>query len=113
MSNGLPHIFHRQIVGNPACVSRSPRSTGLHRIDHLQNQVFGFGEVTIDAKKETILSPEVFDILNKLMKSDKDNATGNIQMLCKKATRQHGCRVLSVKCRRMIWSSDNISGFLA
>lgn len=30
-----------------------------------------------------ILSPEVFDILNKLMKSDEDNATGDVQLLCK------------------------------
>lgn len=30
-----------------------------------------------------ILSPEVFDILNKLMKSDEDNATGDMQLLCK------------------------------
>ena len=30
-----------------------------------------------------VLSPEVFDIFNKLMKSDEDNATGDIQLLCK------------------------------
>ena len=34
-------------------------------------------------KKGIILSPEVFDILKKLMKSDEDNATGDIQLLCK------------------------------
>ena len=34
-------------------------------------------------KKGIILSPEVFDILNKLMKSDEDNATGDVQLLCK------------------------------
>jgi len=34
-------------------------------------------------KKGFILSPEVFDILNKLMKSDEDNATGDVQLLCK------------------------------
>ncbi|XP_078374446.1 uncharacterized protein LOC144657989 [Oculina patagonica] len=33
--------------------------------------------------KGIILSPEVFDILNKLMKSDEDNATGDVQLLCK------------------------------
>ena len=33
--------------------------------------------------KGFILSPEVFDILNKLMKSDKENATVDIQLLCK------------------------------
>ena len=30
-----------------------------------------------------ILSPEVFDIINKLLKSDEDNATGDVQLLCK------------------------------
>ena len=33
--------------------------------------------------KGFILSPEIFDILNKLMKSDDDNATGDVQLLCK------------------------------
>lgn len=35
------------------------------------------------SKKGFTLSPEVFDILNKLMKSDKDNATSDVQLLCK------------------------------
>ena len=30
-----------------------------------------------------ILSPEIFDIKNKLLKSDEDNATGDVQLLCK------------------------------
>jgi len=30
-----------------------------------------------------MLSPEVFDFLNKLRKSDEENATGDIQLLCK------------------------------
>ena len=30
-----------------------------------------------------ILSPEIFDVLNKLLKSDEDNGTGDIQLLCK------------------------------
>ena len=34
-------------------------------------------------KKGIILSPELCDILNKLMKSDEDNATGDIQLLGK------------------------------
>ena len=34
-------------------------------------------------KKGIVLSPEVFDILNKLFKSDEDNATGDVQLLCK------------------------------
>ena len=30
-----------------------------------------------------ICSPEVFDVLNKFFKSDEDNATGDVQLLCK------------------------------
>ena len=33
--------------------------------------------------KGFLLSPEVFDILNKLMKSDEENATADVQLLCK------------------------------
>ena len=40
-------------------------------------------------KKGIILSPEVFDILNKLMKSDEDNATGDVQLLCKLFSGEH------------------------
>lgn len=34
-------------------------------------------------KKGLILSPEVFDVLYKLLKSDEDNGTGDVQLLCK------------------------------
>lgn len=30
-----------------------------------------------------LLSPEIFDVINKLLKSDEDNATGDVQLLCK------------------------------
>ena len=32
-------------------------------------------------KKGMILSPKVFDIINKLLKSDEENATGDVQLL--------------------------------
>ena len=35
-----------------------------------------------DNKKAFIVSPEVFEVLNKLLKSDEDNATGDVQVLC-------------------------------
>lgn len=34
-------------------------------------------------KKGLILSPEVYDVLFKLLKSDEDNGTGDVQLLCK------------------------------
>ena len=33
--------------------------------------------------KGFMLSPEIFDVLNKLLKSDEDNASGDVQLLCK------------------------------
>ena len=33
--------------------------------------------------KAFVASPELFDILNKLLKNDEDNATGDVQLLCK------------------------------
>lgn len=35
-----------------------------------------------DLKKAYVLSPEVYDVLNKLLKSDEENATGDVQILC-------------------------------
>ena len=43
----------------------------------------GLVKLRANNKKGIILSPEVFDIFKKLMKSDEDNATGSIQLLCK------------------------------
>ena len=43
----------------------------------------GFIKRLATNKRGIVLSPEVFDILNKLFKSDEDNATGDIQLLCK------------------------------
>ena len=33
--------------------------------------------------KAIVVSPEIFDILNKLLKNDEDNATSDVQLLCK------------------------------
>ena len=43
----------------------------------------GFIKMLANNKKGIVLSPEVFDILNKLLKSDEENATGDVQLLCK------------------------------
>lgn len=42
-----------------------------------------WSSISPSTKKASFCSPEVFDILNKLMKSDEDNATGDVQLLCK------------------------------
>ena len=43
----------------------------------------GLVKLIANRKKGIILSPEVFDIINKLLKSDEDNTTGDVQLLCK------------------------------
>ena len=43
----------------------------------------GLVKLIANKKKGIILSTKVFDIINKLLKSDEDNATGNVQSLCK------------------------------
>ena len=43
----------------------------------------GLTKLLATQRKGFILSPEVFNVLNKLMKSDEDNATGDVQLLCK------------------------------
>ena len=35
-----------------------------------------------DNKKAFVVSPELFEVINKLLKSDEDNATGDVQTLC-------------------------------
>ena len=43
----------------------------------------GLVKLIANKKKGIILSVEVFDIINKLLKPDEDNATGDVQLLCK------------------------------
>ncbi|PFX12556.1 hypothetical protein AWC38_SpisGene23466 [Stylophora pistillata] len=43
----------------------------------------GLVKLLAKKKKGMILSPEIFDLLKKLLKSDEDNATGDIQLLCR------------------------------
>ena len=60
-------------------------------------------------KKGFILSPEVFDILTKLMKSDEDNATGDVQLLCKLFSRERCSYHYSTEDTRVIPSNAPFS----
>jgi hypothetical protein len=43
----------------------------------------------ISTKKSTfIVSPEIYDVLNKLLKNDEDNASGDAMLLCKMFSRR-------------------------
>ena len=42
----------------------------------------GLAKTVVDNGKGFVVSPEVFDLLNKLLKSDDKNATGDAQPLC-------------------------------
>ena len=53
--------------------------------DAVINQTTSSGLVKFIAANNQgfLLSPEVYEVLNKLLKSDEDNASGDIQLLCK------------------------------
>ena len=66
----------------------------------------GLAKTVADNGKGFVVSPEVFDLLNKLLKSDDENATGDAQLLCElfsgermsyryasEKTREIGCNV--------------------
>ena len=60
-----------EVLGNAAkTVVSNTTSSGLTKLLSKEGQCF-------------VCSPEIFDVLNKLLKSDEDNATGDIQLLCK------------------------------
>ncbi|XP_020915082.2 uncharacterized protein LOC110252595 [Exaiptasia diaphana] len=42
----------------------------------------GLAKTVAENKEGYIVSPEIFDLLNKLLKSDDENATGDAQLLC-------------------------------
>ena len=42
----------------------------------------GLTKMLHKAKECYVCSPEIFDILNKLLKNDKENASGDSQLLC-------------------------------
>ena len=62
----------------------------------------GLVKLLANNKKGIILSPEVFDILNKLMRSDEDNATGDVQLLCKLYSGDRCCYNYSTEETRVI-----------
>lgn len=42
----------------------------------------GLAKCLVEQKKAFLCSPEVYDVLNKLLKSDEENGTGDVQLLC-------------------------------
>ena len=43
----------------------------------------GFIKTLAKQHKAFLASPEIYDVLNKILKNDEDNATGDVQLLCK------------------------------
>ena len=62
----------------------------------------GLVKLLANNKKGIILSPKVSDILNKLLKSDEDNATGDVQLLCKLFSGERCSYNYSTEDRRVI-----------
>ena len=55
-----------------------------------------------DNKKAFIVSAEVFEVLNKLLKSDEDNATGDVQVLCELFSGESSSYRFATECTREI-----------
>ena len=69
----------------------------------------GFIKMLANNKKGIVLSPEVFDILNKLLKSDEENVTGDVQMLCKLFSGEKSTDHYSTKENRVIRANTPFS----
>ena len=62
----------------------------------------GLAKTVADNGKGFVVSPEVFDLLNKLLKSDDENATGDAQLLCELFSGEHvSYRYASEKTREI------------
>jgi len=87
--------FHRKCFGNRWYIFYGPKTpkssfflqnTGKSPTQHAVQDPVDFIQLLHKTTSSGVvkhLSPEVFDILNKLMKSDEDNSTGDVQLLCK------------------------------
>jgi hypothetical protein len=49
----------------------------------------GLVKTLSQVKKAMVLSPELYDVLNKMLKNDEENATGEVQMLCELFSGEH------------------------
>ncbi|KAK3739654.1 hypothetical protein QZH41_003868 [Actinostola sp. cb2023] len=72
---------------SPAIESSLDALSQIHCInpDTLISSTTSSGLIKTLSKHEKgyMASPEIFDIMNKLLKNDDDNATGDVQLLCK------------------------------
>lgn len=53
-------------------------------------------------EKGILLSPEIYDCLNKLLKADEENASGDIQLLCKLFSGEQATYVYATEKRRQL-----------
>ena len=79
----------RRIFHNPICSSGSTRALKPDHIHHQQDNVLPADQDTSNTAKRPYAFAQVFDVLNKLMKSDKDNTTSDIQLLRKLLSGEH------------------------
>ena len=70
---------YRKVVSNTTWLSRAngrvlllDRTTSSGLVKHLSTKESAF-----------LVSPEIYDVLNKLLKNDEDNASGDAMLLCK------------------------------
>lgn len=53
-------------------------------------------------EKAFVMSPELFEVINKLLKSDEDNATGDVQTLCELFSGESSSYCYATECTREI-----------
>ena len=79
--------FFNLCIGKSSAIQHASQNhlENLHLTSSVISKTTSSGLVKLLAtqKRGIIVSPELCDILNKLLKSDEDNATGDIQLLCK------------------------------
>ena len=81
---GLPSTGNSQALKEAAKLPMSSLIDSEDIPNFLLDKVtsLGLAKAVADNGKGFVVSPEVFDLLNKLLKSDDKNATGDAQPLC-------------------------------
>ena len=97
-SSAIQHAAQDPLEASDLALTVLSKTTSSGLVKHLAQN-----------KKAILLSPEVFDVLNKLMKSDEENATGDVQLLCKLFSGERCSYHYSTEDRRVIPSNTAFS----
>ena len=65
---------------NPLLAIRDDNDMGNFLLE--RSTTSGMVKCICEQKKAFVVSPEIYDFLNKLLKNDEENASGEVQLLC-------------------------------